>query len=308
MPVSLSVVICTRDRPESLARCVGSVCRQSVRPAEIVIVDDGSLSEEWVRLLKRLADEAAIPLGCVRSGRRGLTAARNEGVRRATGDIVQFLDDDVEPDSRFLEEILRAYAADTDGVVAGVDAVLEDSPPLSRRARAFRAGYRLAGWWALPAHGVRRPARPALLRDAERYTAERYLSGAAMSFRRSLLLENPFDESLAAYALGEDREMSLRLGRTRWLVRARRAWARHHVEASARTDAYTLGRMVVRNYWSIVSRYCGRGMGVRVAVGYSLLVLGLVRLAFALGPNGRAHLREAAGMARGGIDLLFLPS
>jgi hypothetical protein len=155
---------------------------------------------------------------------------------------------------------------------------------------------------------MRRLPRPACLRDADAFVADLRIAGATMSFRRSLLLAEPFDESLAEYALGEDREMALRLGHTHWIARARRAFAKHYHDPAGRMDPYALGRMVVRNYWRIVSRHCGAGAGVRLVVLHSFLVLAVVRLLFALGPGRRAHLREVAGMVRGGLDLLFLPS
>lgn len=299
---TVSVVICTRNRPDSLARCLASVCRQIVRPLEIIVVDDGDLGESQVRMLNQIVTARGIAFRCVRSEYAGLTASRNLGVRMAVGDIVQFLDDDVELDSAFLSEVLRVYAGDPHGALAGVDGQLRDSPPQGRKAKLFRMGYTLAGWWALPPRPRRLPPCPPCLRDPNRAVAELQIAGATMSFRRRLLLKNPFDESLREYALGEDRDMALRMGRMHWIARAVRAHAIHYHDPSGRTDRYVLGRMVILNYWSIVSRHCGRDIGTRVVVLWSYLVLILVRLAFAFGPSRRDHLRETAGMLRGIFD------
>ncbi|MGH6998049.1 MAG: glycosyltransferase family 2 protein, partial [Phenylobacterium sp.] len=41
-PPSVSVVICTRDRPEELRRCLASLPAQTLRPLEVIVVDNAS--------------------------------------------------------------------------------------------------------------------------------------------------------------------------------------------------------------------------------------------------------------------------
>ena len=50
----------------------------------------------------------------------GLTAQRNTAIRAGRCDIVRFVDDDTVLDSRYIESILREFAADLDGTVLGV--------------------------------------------------------------------------------------------------------------------------------------------------------------------------------------------
>ena len=42
MNQSISVIICTRDRPAYLQECIASILQQSMRPKEIIVVDDAS--------------------------------------------------------------------------------------------------------------------------------------------------------------------------------------------------------------------------------------------------------------------------
>jgi glycosyltransferase involved in cell wall biosynthesis len=90
---SASVVVPTRDRAAYLEVALASVAPQAREAgAELVVVDDGS------------ADPAAVRAVAERHGARweahdaprGLNAARNTGIEATRGDLVVFVDDDVE--------------------------------------------------------------------------------------------------------------------------------------------------------------------------------------------------------------------
>jgi GT2 family glycosyltransferase len=111
---SVSVVVCTRDRPEELRRCLGSLPCQSLTPAEIVVVDNASAGDAT----RRVAEEAGVTY--VREDRPGLDYARNTGARRAIGDIVAYTDDDVRLHPRWLERLVAAFDAPQIGAVTGL--------------------------------------------------------------------------------------------------------------------------------------------------------------------------------------------
>ncbi len=92
----LSVVICTRNRPEHLGRCLESLAAQSVsrRQFEVVVVDDGS--DQFGEVRARVEGfKGRLKVRLVRQPHRGLAAARNRGIRAARGHVVLFLNDDV---------------------------------------------------------------------------------------------------------------------------------------------------------------------------------------------------------------------
>jgi glycosyltransferase involved in cell wall biosynthesis len=102
---SVSVVIPTFNCGRFLGQALDSVLAQSVRPAEIIVVDDGSTDDTAARLAPYRAH-----IRYVRQDNQGVSAARNNGVDRATGDLVAFLDaDDVWHPGK-LELQLRALA------------------------------------------------------------------------------------------------------------------------------------------------------------------------------------------------------
>lgn len=97
-----SLVICTRDRPEELVRCLASLEQQTRAPSEVIVVDNASRDG-------RTRDAAeAVGVIYVREDRPGLDIARNAGVRAARGDIIAFTDDDVRLHPRWFERLTGA--------------------------------------------------------------------------------------------------------------------------------------------------------------------------------------------------------
>jgi glycosyltransferase involved in cell wall biosynthesis len=100
---SVSVVICTRDRPDELARCLASFSGQTRPPREVIVVDNASREQRTHEL--SMAAEAIY----VREDRPGLDFARNAGIRAASGEIIVYTDDDVRLHPRWLERIVAAF-------------------------------------------------------------------------------------------------------------------------------------------------------------------------------------------------------
>ena len=113
----VSVVICTRDRAEDLARCLAALPGQTRVPDQVVVVDNASRDDGRTR-----AVALAAGVNYVREDRPGLDIARNRGVRTAIGDIIAFTDDDVRLHPRWLERMAAAF--DRDHVLAVTGLVL----------------------------------------------------------------------------------------------------------------------------------------------------------------------------------------
>lgn len=91
----ISVIIPTYNRASLLQRALHSVFAQSLSPAEIIVVDDGS-SDHTVQVVEQLSPPVGVALVYLHQPNRGPAAARNLGVRSAAGDWVSFLDSDDE--------------------------------------------------------------------------------------------------------------------------------------------------------------------------------------------------------------------
>ena len=86
---SVSVIIPSYNRAHLLPRCLNSVISQNYAPFEIIVVDDGS-TDTTRSLAQR--DYAGIKL--ISQTNKGVSAARNAGIRAAKGDWLAFLDSD----------------------------------------------------------------------------------------------------------------------------------------------------------------------------------------------------------------------
>ena len=109
----VSVIIPVYNAEEYLEQCVGSVMNQTLQDIEILCVDDGS-PDNSLEVLKRLqAKDDRIRIISQPNG--GAGAARNNGLRHATGEYLSFLDADDFFEPNMLEEAVAAadqYRAD----------------------------------------------------------------------------------------------------------------------------------------------------------------------------------------------------
>jgi len=88
-PSRVSVVIPTYNYASFVGRAIESVLWQSYAPIECIVVDDGS-TDETAPVLERYRHRVQI----IRIPNRGVSQARNEGIRAARGSLVAFLDSD----------------------------------------------------------------------------------------------------------------------------------------------------------------------------------------------------------------------
>jgi GT2 family glycosyltransferase len=91
---SVAIIVCTRDRPDDLARCLASLLSARLPGSPIVIVDQ-SRGDESQALVRALMDEHD-GVDYVRSKRSGAATARNEGSVRVEEDLLLYADDDCE--------------------------------------------------------------------------------------------------------------------------------------------------------------------------------------------------------------------
>lgn len=191
----ISVVVCTRDRPDDLARCLGALERLSTKPSEIIVVDNASTTSATREVVER-----APGVRYVAEPRPGLSVARNTGVTAATGDVIAFTDDDGEVHPDWVARLGQAFASPEVDVVTGL---VLPSELESEGAVLFEKGIGGFGQGFQP----RRFDQTWL---AEGGTVWHIGAGANMAVRRRTLDRvGGFDERLGAGAAGcsEDSEL-----------------------------------------------------------------------------------------------------
>lgn len=216
MPL-VSVVVPTHNRAARLEKAIRSALGQTVGDLEILVVDDGS-SDGTPDVIGRLSERDARVRAIRLSAGSGAAAARNAGIRAATGEFLAFLDDDDEWASEKVEEQIGYLRAHPDvGLVS--------------------CNFLVVG-----------EGRPALHRGPERFTAAALLwanvlmgCSFVMLRRPSFSFEPNFDESLVT---AEDWDLWLRCSDERAVATVPSPLARyalHAVQLSSSVDRVQRG-------------------------------------------------------------------
>ena len=94
---SVTVIIPHKNDSKVISRAIDSICQQSFKPQQILVIDDWS-DEDQKNLLNNiiLKYKETLPIAWVPSSGRGLSAARNTGILLAENELVAFLDCDDE--------------------------------------------------------------------------------------------------------------------------------------------------------------------------------------------------------------------
>ena len=96
--MKISVVIPTYNRIALVERAIDSVLRQSIKPFDIIVVDDGSDDGTSEMIQKKYRS-----INLVQQQNSGVSAARNNGIKHAKGDCISLLDSDDEWTEKKLE-------------------------------------------------------------------------------------------------------------------------------------------------------------------------------------------------------------
>ncbi|MDR1391594.1 MAG: glycosyltransferase [Clostridiales bacterium] len=126
----VSVIICTYKRKDKLCDAVWSVVRQSLskKDYEIIIVDNSPLcsdAEEIAAYFKLKYSEFEGFIKYITVLPEGLSYARNEGIRKARGEFLLFLDDDILADYHLIEEVFSTFKYHENAGVVGGQIILD---------------------------------------------------------------------------------------------------------------------------------------------------------------------------------------
>lgn len=118
----ISVIIPAYQHAVTIARCLDSVLNQTLKPSEIIVVNDGS-TDNILEVLKKYEDKIKI----INQEHRGGNFARNNGFAASSGDFVIFCDADAVMRRDMLEKLC---------------VILEAHPEVSYAYSGFRFGWK----------------------------------------------------------------------------------------------------------------------------------------------------------------------
>lgn len=215
MDPEISVVIPTLNRGRLLHDTVRQVLAQRFQDLECWVVDQSDPAGAAANraFVEGIADPR---LRYLHLPVKGLPNARNEGIVRARGRILLFLDDDVILlDPGFLDAHLAAYGAPEVGGVTGriVERSVRPNAP-DTASHISPGGRTITNLWGTEA------------RDIES------LKGANMSYRREVFARvGGFDRNYTGTALLEDTDFSMRVAAAGWRLRYEPAAELVHLSA-----------------------------------------------------------------------------
>lgn len=112
----VSVVVAFYNAARTLDDCLNSLQKLRYPNFEVICVNDGS-TDGSAEILKRY------PFRSITTPNRGVSAARNEGLRAATGDIIAYIDSDARADGDWLNYLVATYQESDVGGVGGPNPV-----------------------------------------------------------------------------------------------------------------------------------------------------------------------------------------
>jgi GT2 family glycosyltransferase len=189
--MSITVVVATRNRTESLLRTLSSLAELDYLPFDVVVVDSAPSTSDTACAL-RAGSTWPFPLDYVTTSTPGLALAHNTALTRVTGEVVAFTDDDVQVDRHWLAAIGEAFADPAVGCVTGLILPAELQTPAQlwlEQSGGFCRGYERRRFSLQQPPGD--PTFP--------FTAGRFGSGANMAFRTGWLRAvGGFDQATGA--------------------------------------------------------------------------------------------------------------
>lgn len=187
----VSIIIVNWNGKQWLETCLPSLMRQSYKPVEIIVVDNGSSdgSGEWVN--RHYPDVILVR----RKTNTGFAEANDRGYRKSRGKYILFLNNDTVVLKNFITEFLKVFASDKRIAGAQSKLLLMDDHTKLDAVGAF-----LTPTGILFHYGLKQPDAPSYDAQIDLYTVK----GASMMFRRDVLEKvklrgNLFDPAYFAY-------------------------------------------------------------------------------------------------------------
>jgi len=122
--VNASVVIPVKNGSCSITEALSALTSQSLKPAEIIVVDDGSTDDTVEKVKKFEKTKKLKNLKLISQNSAGPAAARNNGAKQARAEFLVFIDADCVPERDWLKEMLSPFS---DPKVAGVQGAYKSS-------------------------------------------------------------------------------------------------------------------------------------------------------------------------------------
>jgi glycosyltransferase involved in cell wall biosynthesis len=140
----MTIAICTRDHPESLAITLESLSKQEYQRSRVLVVDNAPSDDRTCQVVKSAMAGCGLDIDYVIEPRPGVSWARNRAIEASDSEVIAFIDDDERADRWWAAELARGFVenpeacAVTGAIVPGELAT--ESQVLFERYFGIRAG------------------------------------------------------------------------------------------------------------------------------------------------------------------------
>lgn len=140
----MTIAVCTRDNPESLAITLKSLRIQEYQRSRILVVDNAPPDDRTREVVKAARAEGDLDVDYVVEPRPGVSWARNRAIEASDSEVIAFIDDDERCDRWWVAELARGFVeipgacAVTGAIVPGE--LLTESQVWFERFFGIRAG------------------------------------------------------------------------------------------------------------------------------------------------------------------------
>lgn len=255
-PNTISVVTPTLRRPAEIEGLLANLCKQTIAPTEIIVVDGAPPQERATEeTVARVADSLPFKCEYIRHG-GGTAVQRNRGIEASTCSFIALIDDDVRLEPQFLETIISAFVQDQEKKVGGIVGTRTNMHfNLNDRQRwrwyrrlgllttyepgryDFESGYPINANMQAPFSGVRQVD---------------FMTTACAVWRREVFDSGlRFDSFFRDFGVLEDAHFSLRAGRRWRLLQCGDAHGMELHSPHGRVNSRRIGYKCVVNYYYV---------------------------------------------------------
>ncbi len=242
--MNFSIVIPTYNRENDLKKCLDSILGQTFLPTEVIIIDDGELSQELLGLFIDNFKKQQINIVYSKKNheveRRGSSESRNKSLELINNDVFFIFDDDVILELSFCEYIMNVWEEkEGDNNLVGVGGIIKN-----RRKRvvfekfyyAFFGIHSKFGW----------DVNPVGFQIWDEEIKEKcvgyYIHGGVCSYNLSLVRELKFSTFSGGRTALEDVDFCLRAkNKGYYFMVEPRAELNHYPSSSSREGQFLIG-------------------------------------------------------------------
>jgi len=271
---SISVIVPTLNRSDEIRDFVDTLKAQTHTPDELVVVDAGAPSQLEEELRLQLQD-SSIALVYARSI-AGTSLQRNVAISQAKGDIFFFFDDDILLEPDYIEKTLPCFdiacSPPVGGVLGTFTSPYQNSWQKNLFFRLFRISYTTAGDHAkiMSSGAIRwliKPSQPVQVPVC---------SGGRVAFRKECFMNELWDDFLPGYTMGEDVEISRRIGKKWSFIQTPDALLFHEKSPNSRNArADRIARRIFSHYYIVQKNH---PRTIRNMLGFAWWNIGIVFL------------------------------